>query len=191
MKLAADSDIPSGPVPADSPKVSAADSPNVPAGVSSKGKSPMVKEDILVKAQTFRQMEADRLAEEAAKRLHKEEMAEIESERVKAQRKRQQEVLESAKFYNETDWLNIRAQVEANAFLSKTLLGDDVTEDNFPAQFEKIRKVQSQSQMQAFRRNLKRPGLVVDEPSTKRPKSPEAPTLSMPEVPISPAVTSP
>nr|GEY41492.1 copia protein [Tanacetum cinerariifolium] len=183
-------------VPADSPKVSAADSPNVPAGVSSKGKSPMVEEDIVVKARTFRQMEADRLAEEAAKRLHKEEMAEIESERV-----------------------------EANAFLSKTLLGDDVTEDNFPARMaalikkkrqalaeqlfkdmqnrpltsaqqkaymrQYIRKVQSQSQMQAFRRTLKRPGLVVDEPSTKRPKSPEAPTPSMPEVPISPAVTSP
>nr|GEY08256.1 hypothetical protein [Tanacetum cinerariifolium] len=40
-------------VPADSPKVPAAilaDSPNVPAGVSSKGKSPMVKEDIPVTA---------------------------------------------------------------------------------------------------------------------------------------------
>nr|GFD16781.1 hypothetical protein [Tanacetum cinerariifolium] len=37
-------------------------SPNVPAGVSSKGKSPMVEEDILVKVRTFRQMEEDRLA---------------------------------------------------------------------------------------------------------------------------------
>nr|GEX31544.1 hypothetical protein [Tanacetum cinerariifolium] len=45
--------------------------------------------------------------------------------------------------------------------------------------------------MQAFSRTLKRPGPVVDEPSTKRSKSPEAPTSSMLEVPISPAVTSP
>nr|GEU41669.1 hypothetical protein [Tanacetum cinerariifolium] len=88
-------------VPADSLTVPA-DSLNVPAGISSKGKSPMVEEDIPVKARTF------------------------------------------------------RAQVEANAFLSKTLLGH-----------------------------------VLEEPSTKRPKSPEAPTPSMPEVPISPTVTSP
>nr|GEX79196.1 hypothetical protein [Tanacetum cinerariifolium] len=52
-------------------------------------------------------------------------MAELERERAEAQRKRQQEVLESAKFYNEDDWLNIRTQMEANASLSQTLLGDD------------------------------------------------------------------
>nr|GEU68184.1 ribonuclease H-like domain-containing protein [Tanacetum cinerariifolium] len=247
-------------VPADSPKFPAVvptDSPYIPASVSSKGKSLMVGEDIPVKARRFRQMEEDRLGEEAAKRLHEEKMGEIERERAEAQRKRQQEVLESAKFCNEADWLNIKAQVEANASLSKTLLGDEVTKDNFPAhmaalikkkrqalaeqlfkdrqnrpltpgqqkaymrqyvknqssaiyntgwtmayvnffsdeqliqEFEKIRKVQSQIQMQAFSRTLKRPGPVVDEPSTKRSKSPEAPTPSMPAVPISPVVTSP
>nr|GEZ29415.1 JmjC domain-containing protein [Tanacetum cinerariifolium] len=217
---------------ADSPKVSIAvpaDSPNVPAGVSSKGKYPMVEEDIPVKAKTFRQIEEDRLGEEAVKRLHDEEMAHMEKESVEAQRKRQQ----------------------------KTLLGDDVSEDNFPArmaalikqkrqalaeqlfkerqnrplslaqqkaymrqyvknqssaicntgwtmayvisfsdeqlkqEFEEIRKVQSQSKIQAFSRTLKRPGSVLEEPSPKRPKSPEAHTPSMPEVPISPAVTLP
>nr|GEV98090.1 putative ribonuclease H-like domain-containing protein [Tanacetum cinerariifolium] len=212
-------------IPADSLKVLAvvpADSPNVPAGVSSKGKSLMVEEDIPVTTRSFRQREEDRL---------------------EAQRKRQQEVLDSAKVYNEDDWLNIRAQVEANASLSKTLLGDDVTEDNFlarivalikkkrqpltPAQqkaymrqyvknqsraiynigwtmayvksfsdaqlqheFEKFRKVQSQSQHQAFSRTLKRSGPVLEEPFTKKPKSLEAPTSSMHEVPIPPAVTS-
>nr|GFA16148.1 hypothetical protein [Tanacetum cinerariifolium] len=214
--------------PADSPKVPA-DSPNVPAGASSKGKSPMIGEDIPVTAR----------------------------ERAEGKRKRQHEVLESAKFYNEDDWLNIRGQVEANASLSQTLLGDDVNEDNFPArmaalikkkrqaldkqlfkerhnrsltlaqqkaymqqyvknqssaiyntswtmayvksfsdeqllrEFEKIHKVQSQSQIQAFSRTLKRPGFMLEEPPTKKPKSPEAPTLSMPEVPISHAVTLP
>nr|GEW40210.1 synaptobrevin, longin-like domain protein [Tanacetum cinerariifolium] len=135
-------------VPADSPKVLAAvpsDSPNVPAGVSSKGKSLMVEEDIPVTARSFRQREEDRLGEEAAKRLHEEEMAELERERAEAQRKRQQE----------------------------------------------IRKVQSQSQIQSFGRTLKRPGPVSEEPFTKKPKSPKAPTPSMSEVPISPAVTSP
>nr|GEZ11980.1 hypothetical protein [Tanacetum cinerariifolium] len=84
-----------------------ADSPNVPASPSTKGKSSMVEEDILVPARTFRQREEDRLGEDAARRLHEKEMAEIERERTEAHRKRQQEVLESAKFYNEDDWLSI------------------------------------------------------------------------------------
>nr|GFD55115.1 reverse transcriptase domain-containing protein [Tanacetum cinerariifolium] len=46
-----------------------------PAGVSSKGKSLMVEEDIPVKARTFKQMEEDRHGEEAAKHLHDEEQA--------------------------------------------------------------------------------------------------------------------
>nr|GFA13899.1 hypothetical protein [Tanacetum cinerariifolium] len=71
--------------------------------------------------------------EEAAKWLHDEEMAQMEKERAEVKIKRQQEVLDSAMYYNESDWLNIRAQVKANASLSKTLLGDDVFEDNFPA----------------------------------------------------------
>nr|GEV00830.1 aminoacyl-tRNA synthetase, class 1a, anticodon-binding [Tanacetum cinerariifolium] len=177
-----------------------ADTPNVPTGVSSKGKSPMVEEDIPVKARTFRQIEEDRMGEEAAKRMHEEELAQMERKRAKAQRKRQQDVLDSAMYYTESDWLTIRAQVEANASLSKTLLGDDVSEDNFPALMAELFKKKRQalaeqlfkeSQIQAFSQTLKRPGRVLKEPSTKRPNSPEAPTPSMPEVLISPAVTSP
>nr|GEX38936.1 JmjC domain-containing protein [Tanacetum cinerariifolium] len=226
-----------------------AGSPNVPtdvssiaasAGVSSKGKSPMVEEDIPVKAKTFKQMEEDRLGEEAAKRLHDKEIAQLERQRAEVQRKRQQDVIDSAMYYNEVDWLNIRAQVEANASFSKTLMGDDVSEDNFPArmatlikrkrqamaehlskerqnqpmtqaqqkaymrqyvknlssaiystgwtmayvksftddqlkhEFDKIRKVQSNSQLQAFSKSLKRTGSVLEEPSSERQKSPEA-----------------
>nr|GFD18970.1 sm-like protein LSM7 [Tanacetum cinerariifolium] len=66
-------------------------SPNVPAGPSNKGKSLMVEEDIPVPARTFRQWEEDRLGEKATRRLHEEEMAEIETERAEAHRKRQQE----------------------------------------------------------------------------------------------------
>nr|GEV87990.1 aminoacyl-tRNA synthetase, class 1a, anticodon-binding [Tanacetum cinerariifolium] len=115
-------------IPADSlnvPAIVRVDSPNVPVGIYNKGKSLMVDEDIPIKGRTFRQMEEDRLGEEAAKRLHEEEMAQME--RAEAQRKRQQE----------------------------------------------------------------RPGPVLEEPSTKRPKSPNVTTPSMHEVPISPAVTSP
>nr|GEU36970.1 putative ribonuclease H-like domain-containing protein [Tanacetum cinerariifolium] len=229
--------VPSGAstAPAGSPHVPTnVPSSAAPAGVSSKGKSPMVKEDIPVKARTLKQMKEDRLSEEAAKQLHDEEVAQMERQRAEMQRKRQQDVLDSAMYYNEADWLTIRAQVEANASLSKTLLGDDVSEDNFLArmaalitrkrqvlaeqlfkestiyntgwtmayvksftddqlkqEFEKIRKVQSNSQIQAFSRTLKRPGPVLEEPSSKRQQSTEASSPSVPEVTHSPAVSSP
>nr|GEX27837.1 hypothetical protein [Tanacetum cinerariifolium] len=133
-----------------------ADSPNVPSVVPADSPN----------------MEEDRLGEEAAKRLHEAEMAQMERERAEA------------------------AQGEANASLSKTLLGDDVSEDNFPARMATLIKKKRQAlaeqfQIHAFSRTLKRPGPVLEAPSSKRPKSPEAPTPSMLEVPISPVVTSP
>nr|GEW72520.1 ribonuclease H-like domain-containing protein [Tanacetum cinerariifolium] len=84
-------DVPPGPstiptgaftVPAGSPTVpTVVPSRADPTGVFSKGKSPMVEEDIPVKARIFRQMEKARLGKEAAKRLHDEEMAQMERER--------------------------------------------------------------------------------------------------------------
>nr|GEY21520.1 ribonuclease H-like domain-containing protein [Tanacetum cinerariifolium] len=178
-------------------------------------------------------------------------------QKAEVQRRRQQEVLDSTMYYNEANWINIRAQVEANASLSKTLLGDDVSEDNFLArmvalikrkrqalaeklaqarqnwpmtqaqqrtymrqyvknqssavyttgwtmayvksftddqlkeEFKKIRKVHSNSQLQAFSRTLKRTGPVIEEPSSKRLKSTKAPIPSVPDVPPSPVVSSP
>nr|GEY42320.1 ribonuclease H-like domain-containing protein [Tanacetum cinerariifolium] len=204
------STVPSGTstIPAGSPSVPADVSPSVtPSGVSDKGKSLMVEEDI----------------------------------------PRQEEVLDSAMYYNEADWLNIMAQVEANVSLFKLLLGDDMSEDNFPArmaalikkkkqalaeklakerqnrpmtqaqqraymrqyvknqssavyttgwsmayvksfiddqlkkEFKKVHRVQSNSQIQAFSRTLKRFDPMLEEPSSKRQKSTEAPIQSMPE----------
>nr|GEW57280.1 putative ribonuclease H-like domain-containing protein [Tanacetum cinerariifolium] len=216
-------------VPAGSPSVPADVLSSVAhAGVSSKGKSPMVEEGIHVKARTFKQMKEDRLGEEATKRLHDEEQANLDRQRAELQCERQEEVLDSAMYYTEADWLNIMDQVEANAYLSKSLLSDDVSEDNFSAimaalikrnrqalaaklaqerqnkpmtqaqqraymrqYFQKIRKVQSNSQIQAFSRTLKRPGPVLEEPSSKRQQCTEAPILSVPEVPHSPVVSSP
>nr|GEU94153.1 hypothetical protein [Tanacetum cinerariifolium] len=158
-------------VPTGSPNVPAAvTSSDVPAGVSCKGKSLMLDDDIPVKARTFKQMEKDRLGEEAAKWLHDKEMAQMERERAEA------------------------AQVEANASLSKTLLGDDVSEDNFLARMAALIKKKRQAlaeQLFKESQTLKRPVPVLEEPFTKRPKSPKAPTPSMHAVPISPAVSSP
>nr|GEU34725.1 hypothetical protein [Tanacetum cinerariifolium] len=167
-----------------------------PAGVSSKGKSPMVEEDIPIKARTFKQMEEDKLGEEAAKQLRDEEMAQMERQRAEMQKKRQQDVLDSAMYYNEADWLNIRAQVEANASLFKTLLGDDVSENNFPARMAALIKKKRQAlaeqfQIQAFRRTLKRLGPVLEEPSSKRQQSTDTLSPSVPKVRHSPVVSSP
>nr|GEW56431.1 aminoacyl-tRNA synthetase, class 1a, anticodon-binding [Tanacetum cinerariifolium] len=112
-------------VPAGSPSVPANVPPSVaPAGVSNKGKSQMVEEDIHVKERTFKQMQEDIL---------------------ELQRQRQQEVLNLAMYYTEADWINIKAQMEANASLSKTLLGDDVSEDNFLARMAALIKRKKQA----------------------------------------------
>ncbi|GKB29181.1 synaptobrevin, longin-like domain protein [Tanacetum coccineum] len=116
-----------------------------PAGVSNKGKTPMVEEDITVKERTLKQMEDDRLGEEAAKMLHDEEQAQVDRQRAEMNRRRQQEVLASAMYYTVDDWINIMAQVEANASLSKTLLGDDVTEDNFSVRMAALIKRKKQA----------------------------------------------
>ncbi|GJV34078.1 ribonuclease H-like domain-containing protein [Tanacetum coccineum] len=122
-----------------------------PAGVSNKGKTPMVEEDITVKEKTLKQLEDDRLGEKAAKRLHDEE----------------------------------QAQVEANASLSKTLLGDDVTEDNFPVRMAALIKRKKQALAEKLESS------ELEEPSSKQQKSTEAPITSVPDVPQPPVVSSP
>nr|GEW85254.1 putative reverse transcriptase domain-containing protein [Tanacetum cinerariifolium] len=116
-----------------------------PPGVSNKGKALMMEEDIPIKERSFKQMQEDILGEKATKRLHDEEQAHADRQRAELQRRKQQEVLASAMYYTEADWINIMAQVEANASLSKTLLGDDVFEDNFPARMAALIKMKKQS----------------------------------------------
>ncbi|GKF33477.1 hypothetical protein Tco_0106677, partial [Tanacetum coccineum] len=69
------------------------------ANTSNKGKSPLMEEDPPVRERTFTQKEEDRLGEEAARRLYEEEQAELEREKEEMQRKRQHDVLHSAKYY--------------------------------------------------------------------------------------------
>nr|GEZ80950.1 JmjC domain-containing protein [Tanacetum cinerariifolium] len=126
-------------VPADVPTSVA------PASVSNKGKTPIVEEDNAVKERAFKQMQADILGEQTAKRLHDEEQAQVDRQRAELQRRRQQEVLASSMYYTEADWINIMAQVEANASLSKILLGDDVSEDNFSARMAALIKRRKQA----------------------------------------------
>ncbi|GKC64828.1 putative ribonuclease H-like domain-containing protein, partial [Tanacetum coccineum] len=60
----------------------------------------------------------------------------------------------SAMYYTKADWINIMAQVEANASLSKTLLGDDVTEDNFPVRMAALIKRKKQALAEKFGKGM-------------------------------------
>ncbi|GJT19620.1 putative ribonuclease H-like domain-containing protein [Tanacetum coccineum] len=102
-------------------------------------------------------------------------------------------------------------KVEANASLSKTLLGDDVTEDNFPVRMaalikrkkqalaeklakERMERPMTPAKVKSFmiaqlKEELRSPEL--EEPSSKQQKSTEATIPSVPDVPQPPVVSSP
>ncbi|GJU75337.1 hypothetical protein Tco_1272407 [Tanacetum coccineum] len=98
---------------------------------SNKGKSPMVEEDPPMKERSFRQMEEDRLGAEAARKLYEEEQAELARVQEEMKKKRQEDVINSAKYYTDADWSDIMGQVHANQGLTADLLGPDVNEENF------------------------------------------------------------
>ncbi|GKF63720.1 hypothetical protein Tco_0187168, partial [Tanacetum coccineum] len=100
----------------------------------------------------------------AAKRLHDEDQAQVDRQRAELNRRRQQEVLASAMYYTKADWSNITAQVEANASLSKKLLGDDVTEDNFPVRMAALIKRKKQAlAMKLAKERMERPMTPVQQ----------------------------
>ncbi|GJS95403.1 hypothetical protein Tco_0802371 [Tanacetum coccineum] len=187
---------PSSSVPTDE----FAGSSDVPAGTSSgpsaypsnKGKSPLMEKDPPVRERMFRKREEDRLGEEATRRIYEEEQTELEREREEMQKKRQQDVLNSAKYYTDSDWTNIMGQVHATQGLYADLLGPDVNEDNFAERmvaliakrrrefFDKIRTAAADLQSQNIRRSLERPGADLEQASSKKSKSTEAPKFDVP-----------
>ncbi|GJR29967.1 hypothetical protein Tco_1106199 [Tanacetum coccineum] len=111
---------------------------DVSADPSHKGKSPMVEEDPPIKERSFRQIKEDRLGAEAARKLYEEEQAELARVQEDMKKKRQEDVINSAKYYNDADWSDIMGQVYANKGLTADLLGPDVNEDNFAARMAAI-----------------------------------------------------
>ncbi|GJU79260.1 hypothetical protein Tco_1276330 [Tanacetum coccineum] len=116
-----------------------------------KGKG-VAKPSSLVSKRTKKQLADERLSEIEVARLEaleressEKEKAEIarqdaiyakqleqEEEMSASQREtRQAEVLSSINYYYDADWIDIMAQVHANAGLSSELLGTDVNDDNF------------------------------------------------------------
>ncbi|GJU71836.1 putative ribonuclease H-like domain-containing protein [Tanacetum coccineum] len=117
---------------------------------SNKGKSPMMEDDPPLKERSFRQIEEDRLGAEAARKLYEEEQAELARVQDEIKKKRQEDVINSAKYYTDADWSDIMGQVHANQGLTADLLGPDVNDDNFAKRMvaliaERRRKFEAQS----------------------------------------------
>ncbi|GJZ66906.1 hypothetical protein Tco_0630146 [Tanacetum coccineum] len=91
-----------------------------------------------------------------------------------------------------SDWNDIMSQVHANQGLTADLLGPDVTEDNFAERmFDKIRTAAADLQSQNIKRSLKRPGADLEQASSKKSKSTEAPKSDVPADSQQPSVEVP
>ncbi|GJR60927.1 hypothetical protein Tco_1503089 [Tanacetum coccineum] len=167
---------PSPPLPTGmSAGVSSGVSTGTPAGTSNKGKSPIMEVDPPVKRRTFRQIAEDRLGEEAAKKLFEEEHADLERQRAEMQRKRQQDVLDSAKYYTDADWTDIMGQVHANQGLTSRSFSPMSMIYNLLKEW----------------RTLKRAGEDLEHDVSKKPKPTEVPMSSQPDVPQQQATNVP
>ncbi|GJW35608.1 hypothetical protein Tco_0058528, partial [Tanacetum coccineum] len=121
----------------------------IPSPIKSQreGKAPMTTEEIQATKRTKAQIqqeeaglaEAMRLQalqeEEAARQVHLDALLakriSEEEELSEQQKKRKAEVQEAAQYYTEEDWDTIRAKLEANAELTKSLQGESMTSEDF------------------------------------------------------------
>ncbi|GJU57483.1 hypothetical protein Tco_1235249 [Tanacetum coccineum] len=138
-----------GNTPVSTPSVIQTVNVIVPSPVKSQreGKAPMTSEDVQATQKTKEQIrqeeaglaEAMRLQalqdEEDARQVHLDALLakriQEEQELSEQQQKRKAEVQEAAQFYTEEDWDTIRAKLEANAELTKSLQGENVSSDDF------------------------------------------------------------
>ncbi|GJZ77389.1 hypothetical protein Tco_0642061 [Tanacetum coccineum] len=98
------------------------------------GKALMVEEDIQATHKTKEQVREEEVGLEEAIKLQAQMIAKRmaeEEELSKQQKKRKAEVQEAAQNYTEEDWDTIRAKLEANAELTKSLQGESMTGEDF------------------------------------------------------------
>ncbi|GJV90043.1 putative ribonuclease H-like domain-containing protein [Tanacetum coccineum] len=89
------------------------------------GKEPIITEDVQATQKTKSQIEQEKAGLAEAMRLQA-----LQDEEA-ARRKRKVEVQEATQYYTEEDWDTIRAKLEANAELTKSLQGENVSSDDF------------------------------------------------------------
>lgn len=85
----------------------------------------------------FKNLEDEKRGEELERKVQAEEDAQLASS-LSSQRQTQLE--DASLLYTETDRINIMEQVATNTSLSKELLGDDVTKENFPVRMASLMK---------------------------------------------------
>ncbi|GJW20222.1 synaptobrevin, longin-like domain protein [Tanacetum coccineum] len=154
---------PSSSVPTDE----FAGSSDVPAGTSSgpsaypsnKGKSPLMEKDPPVRERMFRKREEDRLGEEATRRIYEEE---------------------------QTDSCNFNVLFYADLWVPDVNEGGELAEAMVALiakrrrEFVALRTAAADLQSQNIRRSLERPGADLEQASSKKSKSTEAPKFDVP-----------
>ncbi|GKC60477.1 hypothetical protein Tco_1088075 [Tanacetum coccineum] len=141
--------VSTGSGPVSTPSVVQTINVTIPSPIKSQreGKAPMTTEEIQATKRTKAQIqqeeaglaEAMRLQalqeEEAARQVHLDALIakriSEEEELSEQQKKRKAEVQEAAQYYTEEDWDTIRAKLEANAELTKSLQGESMTSEDF------------------------------------------------------------
>ncbi|GJZ81243.1 ribonuclease H-like domain-containing protein, partial [Tanacetum coccineum] len=142
-----DVNIGSSKVDTDRTSISTSSIIHSPKKGQKEGKSQMVEEDIQATHKTKEQIrqeeagfeEAIRLQaqmnEEVAKQIHLDKMlakrVQEEQELLEQQLKRKAEVQKAAQFYTKEDWDTIRAKLEANTEVVKSLQGESISNDDF------------------------------------------------------------
>ncbi|GJT53971.1 hypothetical protein Tco_0989025 [Tanacetum coccineum] len=136
----------------------------------------------LVKAMRLQSLQE----EEAARQVHLDALIakriSEEEELSEQQKKRKAEVQEAAQFYTEEDWDTIRAKLEANAELAKSLQGESMTSEDFAkrmkltfdelkTEFEKlVKSIENFVPMETNER-LKRQGVQLEQEFSKKKKT--------------------
>ncbi|GJR66252.1 hypothetical protein Tco_0012317 [Tanacetum coccineum] len=121
----------------------------IPSPIKSQreGKAPITTEEIQATKRTKAQIQQEEVGlaesirfqelqeEEAARQVHLDALIakriSEEEELSEQQKKRKAEVQEAAQYYTEEDWDTIRAKLEANAELTKSLQGESMTSEDF------------------------------------------------------------
>ncbi|GJW64846.1 retrovirus-related pol polyprotein from transposon TNT 1-94 [Tanacetum coccineum] len=121
----------------------------IPSPIKSQreGKAPMTIEEIQATKRTKAQIQQEEVGlveamrlqelqeEEAIRQVHLDALLGkrilMEEELLEQQKKRKAEVQEATQYYTEEDWDTIRAKLEANAELTKSLQGESMTSEDF------------------------------------------------------------
>ncbi|GJR39730.1 hypothetical protein Tco_1215414, partial [Tanacetum coccineum] len=163
-----------------------------------KGKSPLVEEDPPIRERTFRQKEEDMLGEEAARRMYEEEQADqvhanqgltadLLGPDVTKDNFAERMVALIAK--RRRDFAGQSSTIYTTGWTMKHV--KSFSDDQLKTEFNKIRAAVAELKSQNIRGSLKRLGADLEQASSKKSKSTEAPKSSVPDGSQQPSVKVP